>query len=219
MSDEINVLQRTQIIYVEPPSGSVSVINAGPMGPPGPATGEPGPPGPEGPQGPPGEDGATGPAGPAGPEGPAGADGAVTVKYAANLTGIGTSEVITHDLNTRDVIVSFYNTASPYEAIELDWEATTMNTITVKYNAAIGSGYRVVIVAGIATKFSANLAGTATPEVITHNLNTRDIIVSVHKNTSPYQAIEVDWKATTVDTLTLDYTELPGAGYRLVVMG
>jgi hypothetical protein len=35
MSDEINVLSRTQLIYVEPSSGSVSVINAGPAGPSG----------------------------------------------------------------------------------------------------------------------------------------------------------------------------------------
>jgi hypothetical protein len=36
MSDEINVIQRTQVIVVEPESGSVSVINAGPVGPGGP---------------------------------------------------------------------------------------------------------------------------------------------------------------------------------------
>lgn len=36
MSSEINVIQRTQNIIVEPSSGSVSVINAGPVGPGGP---------------------------------------------------------------------------------------------------------------------------------------------------------------------------------------
>lgn len=44
MSDELNVLQRTQRIVVEPTSRSVSVINAGPIGPTGPQ-GEPGEPG------------------------------------------------------------------------------------------------------------------------------------------------------------------------------
>jgi hypothetical protein len=39
MSDEINVLSRTQLIYVEPSSGSVSIINAGPAGAGGGATG------------------------------------------------------------------------------------------------------------------------------------------------------------------------------------
>ena len=41
MSDEINVLQRTQIIFVEPSSGSVAVINAGPAGVGGPPGADP----------------------------------------------------------------------------------------------------------------------------------------------------------------------------------
>lgn len=41
MSGEINVLSRTQIINVDPSSGTVSVINAGPQGPAGPNGGVP----------------------------------------------------------------------------------------------------------------------------------------------------------------------------------
>jgi hypothetical protein len=48
MSDEINVVNREQIIFVEPSSGAVSVIGAGPPGP----AGSPGPQGPQGIQGP-----------------------------------------------------------------------------------------------------------------------------------------------------------------------
>jgi hypothetical protein len=36
MSGELNVIQRTQYIIVEPSSSSVSVIDAGPIGPGGP---------------------------------------------------------------------------------------------------------------------------------------------------------------------------------------
>ena len=36
MSAEINVISRTQVIVVEPSSGSVSIIQAGPPGPAGP---------------------------------------------------------------------------------------------------------------------------------------------------------------------------------------
>lgn len=35
MTDEVNVISRTQQILVEPTTGAVSVINAGPPGPPG----------------------------------------------------------------------------------------------------------------------------------------------------------------------------------------
>lgn len=72
MSGEINVISKEQIIIVEPPSSTVSVIAAGPPGPPGPAGG---PTGPAGPEGPPGVDGAVGATGPAGPVGPAGPEG------------------------------------------------------------------------------------------------------------------------------------------------
>lgn len=51
MTDEINVLHRDQTIFVEPASGAISVIAAGPQGPPGPpgaASTVPGPPGPAG---------------------------------------------------------------------------------------------------------------------------------------------------------------------------
>lgn len=37
MSQEINVVAKTQIIVVESPSSSISVINAGPQGPAGPS--------------------------------------------------------------------------------------------------------------------------------------------------------------------------------------
>jgi hypothetical protein len=59
MSDEINVISRTQVIIVEPISGSVAVISEGPMGP----TGLTGPTGPPGPKGDPGAGGAIAPYG------------------------------------------------------------------------------------------------------------------------------------------------------------
>ena len=53
MSTEINVISKTQCIIVDPFSGSVAIINSGPMGPAGPGSGSgtEGPPGPEGPPG------------------------------------------------------------------------------------------------------------------------------------------------------------------------
>jgi len=70
----------------------------------------------------------------------------VTKKYAAALTGTASPETITHNLNTRDVHVTVYNGASPYTAVEVDWDAATVNTITVRYNPQLGAGYRVVVI-------------------------------------------------------------------------
>jgi len=67
-------------------------------------------------------------------------------KYATALTGTTGSETITHNLNTRDVHVMVYNGATPYTAVLCDWDATTVNTVTVRYNPNLGAGYRVVVI-------------------------------------------------------------------------
>jgi hypothetical protein len=67
-------------------------------------------------------------------------------KYAAALTGTASPETVTHNLNTRDVHVQVLNGATPYTAVEVDWDATTVNTVTIRYNPNLGAGYRVVVV-------------------------------------------------------------------------
>src|SRR5499427_4043483 len=71
---------------------------------------------------------------------------AVAHKYAAALTGTASPETVTHNLNTRDVQVVVYNGASPYTAVTVDWDAATVNTVTIRYNPNLGAGYRVVVV-------------------------------------------------------------------------
>src|SRR5262245_21200703 len=70
----------------------------------------------------------------------------VAHRYAAALTGTASPETITHNLNTRDVHVSVYNGATPYTAVQVDWDAATVNTVTVRYNPNLGAGYRVVVI-------------------------------------------------------------------------
>jgi hypothetical protein len=67
-------------------------------------------------------------------------------KYAVALTGAETSYTVTHNLNTRDVTVQVYATASPYGQVEAAVEYTTADTVTVYFNTAPSSGdYRVVV--------------------------------------------------------------------------
>jgi hypothetical protein len=104
-------------------------------------TGTTGATGATGSQGPIGNTGATGPAGPTGPTGPAGG----VQKFAVALTGTASPEVITHNLNTRDVHISVLNGSTPFSAVEVDWDATTVNTVTIRYNPNLGVGYRAVV--------------------------------------------------------------------------
>jgi hypothetical protein len=58
-----------------------------------------------------------------------------------------TTIVITHNLGTRDVVVSLNSTVSPYETWITDWEATTINTITLYFaTAPATNSLRVTIV-------------------------------------------------------------------------
>jgi hypothetical protein len=38
------------------------------------------------------------------------------------------------------------NGATPYTAVEVDWDATTVNSVTIRYNPNLGAGYRAVVV-------------------------------------------------------------------------
>jgi hypothetical protein len=71
----------------------------------------------------------------------------MTRKYAAALTGTASPETVTHNLGSRDVHVQVLNGATPYTAVEVDWDATTTNTVVIRYNPNLGAGYRVVVIA------------------------------------------------------------------------
>lgn len=72
------------------------------------------------------------------------AAGAGGKRYAAELTE-STSQVVTHNLGTRDVTVQVYNSATPYEEIDVEVERTSVNAITIKATPALPAGYRVVV--------------------------------------------------------------------------
>jgi hypothetical protein len=60
--------------------------------------------------------------------------------------------------------------------------------------------------------------GTLTAITVTHNLNTRDVLVKVRSNTTPWAYIEPDVEATDANTVTLRFTTAPTAAqYRAIV--
>lgn len=62
--------------------------------------------------------------------------------------GSATSIVVTHDLGTRDVIVSLYLNSGSYPRAQPGIAHTTDNTITLTFNTAPAlNAYRVVVIA------------------------------------------------------------------------
>jgi len=68
-------------------------------------------------------------------------------RFAANVGG-STSQAVTHNLGTKDVVVSVYRVASPFDDVECDVERTDTNNVTVRFTTApAASEYRVVVLA------------------------------------------------------------------------
>lgn len=71
----------------------------------------------------------------------------ITRKYTETLSSSATSYSIEHNLGTKDITVSVYETASPYSVVTTDLEYTSNSTVTIKFAVAPSAGeYRVVVV-------------------------------------------------------------------------
>ena len=72
-----------------------------------------------------------------------------TDKYSQSIgDGVATSIVVTHNLNTRDVVITLRETASPYSQVITDVEFTSVNTITLKFAVAPTSDQYTVTIIG-----------------------------------------------------------------------
>ncbi len=71
---------------------------------------------------------------------------------------------------------------------------------------------KVVTPAGLAARsFSANIGdGSATSIVVTHSLNTRDVVIQLYDNSS-FDTVYADVVRTTVDTATITFTAAPAS--------
>jgi hypothetical protein len=70
-------------------------------------------------------------------------------------------------------------------------------------------------------KFAADIGdGSATQYDVSHNLNTRDVAVSVYRNATPWDTVICDTERLDVNTARLRFAVAPSANaYRVVVLG
>jgi hypothetical protein len=108
---------------------------------------------------------------------------------------------------------------------EYTWGTGLSNTGST-INVGAGTGISVaadtvgIDTAVVTRKFQSDLATSATSYVLTHNLGTRDIVVSVREIGGTYAIVNTGWEATTTNTATVYFATAPSANqYRVTIMG
>jgi hypothetical protein len=83
-------------------------------------------------------------------------------------------------------------------------------------DVAIDSTY-----SGLAKRYASAIGdGSTTDIVVTHNLGTRDVAVTVYDAASPYAEVDADVEHTSTNTVTVKFATAPASGaYRAVVLG
>lgn len=137
------------------------------------------------------------------------------------INAVGTASRISVSADAIDIDASYAGQAT----------ITTLGTVTTgTWNSAtqiavLYGGTGATTAAGAKTNLSfmtryAVDCAAATSTVVTHNLGTRDVIVSVHDNTTPWAEVECDVEKTSTNTITVRFTTAPtSAQYRISVIG
>ena len=126
----------------------------------------------------------------------------ITTAGANSDGGIAVKRLDADNSTRRDAILKFDETDDKWKAV---WgthtSAVRTNTIGMKYSTAIGNG-------------------SSTSIVVTHNLNSRDVVVTLRETASPYAVVMADIEMTSLDTLTIDFATAPTSSqYTVTVIG
>ena len=105
----------------------------------------------------------------------------------------------------------------------------TTSGLNLSSDLAVGAGAGITVLTNtvaidttvVVTKYNTSIGdGSATSYTVTHNLNTRDVQVTLYDNTAPYAEVIADVQHTTVNTITVLFSVAPTSNqYRVVVQG
>lgn len=122
--------------------------------------------------------------------------------------------VVTHNLGTKDINVIVRESVNPYDVVDVRWEATTVNTVTLEFETVPSTNSKRVAIKGPGTKefYSTTIGdGSNSTIVINHNLASRNVVPVVRSVDSPFEVVEVLSYATTLNSVTFDFSAAPEA--------
>jgi hypothetical protein len=127
----------------------------------------------------------------------------ITLASQNSDAGLLVKRLHTDNTTRKDVSVIYSESNAQWQQARPASDGTTITTFPIpgKVTATIGDG-------------------TTTSFTITHNLNTRDVVVSIRQAASPYEQIYADVRAATLDTITVIFATAPSSGqYVVTVIG
>jgi len=97
----------------------------------------------------------------------------------------------------------------------------TYNNSTNKWQTTQGSVAGTLITANITNKIVASIGdGSAKSYIITHNLNSQDLVVSIRETVSPFAMVMTDIEFTSVNTITVKFAVAPTSNqYTVTIIG
>ena len=132
------------------------------------------------------------------------------INTTAPLTGGG-------DLSADRTLAITAATETATGAVELATAAETA-TGTDTTRAVHPAGLASVLATSGGKRFSANVGG-ATSQAVTHNLGTRDVVVDVWRNGTPWDTVDCDIERTDTNNVTLRFAVAPASNaYRVTVL-
>lgn len=150
---------------------------------------------------------------------------AVTVVEEGTSAGISYRQtVVNATIDVTELNWQVFGTVAPpaTESTAGVAEVATQNeTDTGTDDSRIVTPLKLAAWSGKPKRYSANLGdGTNTSYTITHNLGTRDVSVSVYRNSGNYDEVFCDVEHTSTNAITLKFSSAPTSNqFRVVVLG
>lgn len=153
-----------------------------------------------------------------------GGTGATTLNSNGVLLGNGTSAIAATTAGTANQVLRVPGAggAPAFGAVNLASSDAVTGALPIA-NGGTGQTTAAAALAALGgtTKYAANVGNNVLSTItVTHNLNSRDVVVSVHETASPYERVYPDIQHATADTVDLIFASAPSTNqYRVVVVG